>query len=83
MWKFFGKRFGRSSGASVSKTPSGSLADLRGKFYLDKVSWTYKLRYSDSLLRSCELFGSLFVAGGRVGRKVRVLETAPSRDYCL
>ena len=38
MWKFFGKRFGRSSGASVAKTPSGSLADLRGKFYLDKVS---------------------------------------------
>lgn len=44
MWKFFGKKFalghGRSSGASVNKTPSGSLADLRGKFYLDKVSLT-------------------------------------------
>jgi hypothetical protein len=39
MWKFFGKKFGRSSGASVAKTPSGSLADLRGKFYLDKVSY--------------------------------------------
>ena len=38
MWKFFAKKFRSSSGASVTHTPSGSLADLRGKFYLDKVS---------------------------------------------
>ncbi len=34
MWKFFGKKFGRHG---ADYTPSGSVADLRGKFFLEKV----------------------------------------------
>lgn len=38
MWKFLGKKFGRSSGASVARSTGESVADLRGKYYLEKVS---------------------------------------------
>ena len=37
MWKFLGKKFGRSSGASIARSTGESVADLRGKYYLEKV----------------------------------------------